>query len=158
MKGLALQRARQTLGATHRELAEYADVTPNDIVRWEQCEDVPPEFEHELAVALWALKLEAALAASGLPECPVVAAGDEPAPAPEEADALREHLRTCAVCSARERYVRAHVGPPPLRATGARRLGGRVRRFLTTLAHWQRTAARGVVLAAFLGRAERHSS
>jgi hypothetical protein len=154
MKGLVLQRARQELRVSHRELAEYADVTPNDIVRWEQCEDVPREYEHELAVALWALRLEAALAASGLPVCPVMEARErevEATPAPAEVEALRAHFAICPTCAARERYAREHVGPAPLRVAGGR-LGGRIRRFLNTLRHWKHSAGEGVVLAAFLGR------
>lgn len=151
MKGLDLQRARETLGVTHRELAEYADVTPNDVVRWEQCDEVPREFERELALALWALQIEAALRASGLPECPEVGRrGEEAAPDPADVEGLRAHLESCAVCGARERYAREHVGEPPIRIT-APRLGGRVRRFLNTLRAWQRQAGEDVVLAAFLG-------
>jgi hypothetical protein len=154
MKGLALQRARAELRVTPRELAEYADVTPNDIVRWEQCEDVPAEYAHELAVALWALRLEAALAGSGLPECPVMQEREraaEATPAPEEIEALRAHFQACPLCAARERYARGQVGPAPLRVMGGR-LGGRLRRFLNTLRHWKRSAGEGVVLAAFLAR------
>jgi hypothetical protein len=154
VKGLALQRARVELGVSHRELAEYADVTPNDVVRWEQCEEVPREYAHELAVALWALRLEAALTDSGLPECPVMQEREralEATPAPTEVEALRAHFAACPVCVARERYAREHVGPAPLRVGGGR-LGGRIRRFLNTLRHWKHAAGEGVVLAAFLSR------
>jgi hypothetical protein len=150
MKGLDLQRVRERLGVTARELAEYADVTPNDIVRWEQCEQVPVEFEREVAMALWALRIEAALRGSGLPECPDVARREEPSPAPSDVEALRAHLEECEVCARRERYAREHVGEPPIRVASPR-LGGRVRRFLNTLRAWKREAGEDVVLAAFLG-------
>jgi transcriptional regulator with XRE-family HTH domain len=150
MKGLELQEARERLGVSHRELAEYADVTPNDIVRWEQCEDVPPEFDRELRVALWALTLDAALSEAGLPECGYLAAR-EPTPDERELEGLRRHLGSCSVCSAHQRFVAERLGEPPL-ARGPVRLGGRVRRLLNTLRHWHRAHALGVVQAAFLGR------
>jgi transcriptional regulator with XRE-family HTH domain len=153
MKGLELQRAREALGVSHRELAEYADVTPNDIVRWEQCETVPPDYRTELAVALWVLRLEAALRRSGLPECPYIAAQGT-LPAPSEVEELREHLATCPACGARERYVRQQVGEPPIRVERPS-LGGRVRRLLNTLHSWRREAGQGVVLATFLAHRNR---
>lgn len=153
MTGLELETEREQLGVTHRELAEYADVTPADVRRWEQCEDVPPEFEHELRMALWSLRTEAALAEAALPECDYLRAraGAEPTPAPDEVPALQGHLASCDICRTRERFVLEQVGPPPVRATGGR-LGGRVRRFLNTLQHWHRTHVVGSVLNAFLGR------
>lgn len=149
MTGLELQAARERLGVTHRELAEYADVTPNDVLRWEQCKEVPTEFERELRVALWALALDAALAGSGLPECAFVELRN-PTPDTSEIEILREHLRTCPTCQGHQKFVQQRLGEPPFEGTA--QLGGRVRRFLNTLHHWHRSRAIGVVQAAFLGR------
>lgn len=149
MTGNELRAERERLGVTPRELAEYADVTPHDIVRWEQCERVPEEHRFELAVALWALRLEAALRESGLPECAALPADQDPVPG--DVARLQAHFASCPVCGARMRYVEEHVGPAPIRPTGSR-LGGRVRRLLSTLRHWHRRAALGVVLDAVIGR------
>jgi transcriptional regulator with XRE-family HTH domain len=114
--------ARRTLGLTQEEVAGELDLTPHVIAGIENGEArVPKDIEKELNWRVAVAHRDALLAASGLPECPVVLkleeqlerlATNKTADEFEKAlDAASAHMDSCPTCKARSVYA-AKYGPP----------------------------------------------
>jgi transcriptional regulator with XRE-family HTH domain len=113
MTGNELRAARERLGAPIADLAARAGVAADVLSGWE-ASGVPRAAARKLAVALWELERDAALAKSGLPACEWVARfaalPDGPGKDPWT---LEQHIGSCPACQARGRYVERNVRPRP---------------------------------------------
>src|SRR3954470_480116 len=111
--------ARKTLGWTQEQMASELNLTPHVITAIEKGEArIPRSIAKNVAWMAAAANADAIMAASGLPECPVVAAFDNNAndsadAALKKLEALETHIKACPICQAREAYGRAHVPPLP---------------------------------------------
>lgn len=112
--------ARQRLGLSIEEFSAELGLTPNVVQGWERgTVRVPKRAAEELQ---WRLALEErakALAASGLPDCAWMAAWQEKE-FPEntkaqtaDMESADDHLKSCAVCKAREQFVAERFGEMP---------------------------------------------
>jgi transcriptional regulator with XRE-family HTH domain len=149
---------REQLGISDDELATELDVTPRLIQKWR---DGRVAIGERFALALQSLafrkRSDALLATSGLSACPVVEDTSARVRTGEKLSTndllnLDRHMRTCAVCKARERHVAQHLGPapaPPRSVTG--RIYMRVAGRIGLLPEWARPAAGGaIILFAFV--------
>jgi len=115
--------ARQELGMTHEELAGTLDLTPHVIAGIEDGKArVPKAIEKQVRWLLALAKRDAILAASGLPECPVMTEFWRLEWSPDEQsnserlkalETLRAHVENCPICKAREEYADKHAPPIP---------------------------------------------
>lgn len=146
--------ARRTLGLTPDALAAELGLTPAVVAAWEAgAVAVPRRFARDLAWRLAAAEREAALAASGLPECAWVGAwASAPAASAAKAqlarlEALQAHAAACPECRAREAYVadRFPAMPAPPVAGWVAALGW-VSERVDRLPPWLRPAANGALL------------
>lgn len=126
MNSMELAAARQRLGLTPDELAAELDIPPH---AYRACEagraQLPRRTARTLAFLVAAEERRAALEASGLPSCEWIAEWDRRSP-PDAATpaAMMHHLEEaqtheagCAVCQARDRFVRERfpdMPTPPL--------------------------------------------
>jgi DNA-binding XRE family transcriptional regulator len=111
--------ARKTLGWTQDQMASELNLTPHVIAAIEKGEArIPRSIAKNVAWMAAAANADAVMAASGLPECPTLAAfvgdvNDKPDVALKKIEALEAHMKTCPICQAREAYGRAHIAPLP---------------------------------------------
>lgn len=122
--------ARHTLGLSQDDLATTFDLTAPVIEAWERGSvSIPRRFEERLRYDAAARKRSALLAASGLPECKWINAWNKeliPRDSKGPIEHLKrgvEHLKTCPVCIAREKYAEQRLGKmPALPLTGYTRV------------------------------------
>lgn len=115
--------ARRALRLSPDALAAELGLTPAVVTAWEAGTlAVPRRYARELAWRAAAAERQAALAASGLPECRWVAdweAAETAAPAGDvkaglaRLEALNAHAAACPTCGAREAYVAERFPPMP---------------------------------------------
>ena len=112
--------ARATLGLSDDHLAADMGVTPDIVRAWSSgAARIPPRYAQHLAWLVAAHERQAALAASGLPECDWLTSHSALSPGAsreamvKDADAVMKHLGSCSVCLARQRYVDQRFGPMP---------------------------------------------
>jgi hypothetical protein len=115
--------AREILGHTDDQLAAELGVTPAIIQAWSAGNlNVPARHLEQIRWLAWDAarpERELALHASGLPECAWLRdATAKPLPTKSDAahahfDAIEQHVSTCDVCTARERFVAERFGPMP---------------------------------------------
>jgi DNA-binding XRE family transcriptional regulator len=119
-----LVTARARLGSTSDQLAAELGVTPHVYEAWERGSlRMPARYDRILAFRLALADREAALEASGLPDCSWMQKWRDGA---LEGGSFSKHIATgrqhaaqCPTCQARERFVREHLPPlpePPLPA------------------------------------------
>lgn len=139
--------ARQRLGLTPDALAAELNLTPAVVAAWEKGRIRPSRRAVQwLTWRTAMLDRDAALAASGLPECADLRAlhagvggvAERADARRTRMDAVLAHLSTCPTCLARRRYIEERFQPmpqPPM-ATSMRMLvwtfdaAGRVRRWV----------------------------
>jgi|GEM_PF-1104645 len=151
---------REQLEISDEELATTLGVTPRLIQKWR---DGRVAISERFALALQSLafrkRTDALLATSGLPVCSVVTDADARVSAGAALSTkdilnLNRHVRTCATCQARERYVAQRLGPAPA-AAPPDSVTGRIYVWVATrlgvLPEWARPAAGGsIILFAFV--------
>jgi transcriptional regulator with XRE-family HTH domain len=151
MLGHEAEEARNSLGLRRVDLAVEKGVTPDVVEAWETGRIKVPE---RIAIDLrWRLaqkeRLEA-LASSGLPECQWIADFEHEA-VPAKSDQRRkrfqrlvDHMQSCAVCNAREKYVTEHFGPmPPAPREGLMAIIIPIAERIQKLPPWAQPAATG---------------
>lgn len=151
--GEALVRARELLGLTVDQLAAELGVTPHVFEAWERgALTVPPRYRQVIAYRVAIAERDAALAASGLPECPWFSEWERTeVPAARSAWArhmqlARQHAAFCPTCRAREQFL--HDRFPPLPTPPVPHWVVLVRRFNAWLQHypdWLRPAIVGAL-------------
>jgi transcriptional regulator with XRE-family HTH domain len=113
---------RQRLGLTHDAMAAELNLTPAVVIAWERGRIKPARRVVQwLTWRAGMLDRDAALAASGLPECAELhalhAATGTDAESPRERrarmDAVLAHLAQCPACIARRRYIEERFPPMP---------------------------------------------
>lgn len=153
-----LAAARARLGRTPDQMAADLGLTPNVYEAMEAgALAVPKRTAQWVRIQLDALDREAALATSGLPECPWVKAFEarpEPRKIEERTrrhEELIAHVQSCATCQARNRFLDERFGPPPMPPLpGWVRAVGRVGDFAGRLPAWARPAVWGAAALALL--------
>jgi DNA-binding XRE family transcriptional regulator len=151
-----LAAARATLGLSVDQMASELGVTPHVVEAWESGRlAVPRKHAQHLAYRLAVAERERALAASGLAECAWLTAW-EAAEVPHDRRLWekhmlegQKHLASCAVCNAREQYLRERFGPlpvPPMPAWVG--VVQRVSAWLERRPVWARPAIVGATLVA----------
>lgn len=113
-----LTRARALLGLSPGELAAEIGLTEHVVRAWEDGSlRIPRQYALQIAFRAAIAERQAALAASGLPECSWVARWMNGAPqGPGEREhfaALRRHAATCPDCTARARFIEQNFPPMP---------------------------------------------
>ena len=114
-----LTRARALLGLSPGELAAEIGLTEHVIRAWEDGSlRVPREYALQIAFRAAIAERQAALASSGLAECPWVSRWMEGSPAAgpgqrQHFDALRRHAAACPACTARARFIEENFPPMP---------------------------------------------
>ena len=144
-----LASARTRLGVTSDQLAAELGVTPHVYEAWERGSlRVPQRYLRVLAFRLALADREAALDASGLPDCEWMREWrDGPLKGGSFAkhiEAGRRHAAQCPTCQARERFVRENLPPlpePPM--PGWLTLVRRGGRWLSGKPEWARPAVVG---------------
>ena len=113
---------RQRLGLTHDAMAAELNLTPAVVIAWERGRIKPARRVVQwLTWRAGMLDRDAALAASGLPECAELhalhAGTSTDAESPRERrtrmDAVLAHLAQCPACIARRRYIEERFPPMP---------------------------------------------
>jgi len=112
--------ARERLGLTPERLAAEFAVTEKEVRGWEAgVVRIPRRYAERLAWQAAVAERDAALAASGLPECGWVTEWQS-RPTPERVNdrtahfrAVVAHAESCPVCLAREAYVTEHLPSMP---------------------------------------------
>jgi transcriptional regulator with XRE-family HTH domain len=113
---------RQRLGLTHDAMAAELNLTPAVVIAWERGRIKPARRVVQwLTWRAGMLDRDAALAASGLPECAELhalhAARSTDAESPRDRrtrmDAVLTHLAQCPACIARRRYIEERFPPMP---------------------------------------------
>lgn len=150
MTAAEFNAARSVLGQTDDQLAAELDVTPEVVRAWAAGGTrIPRRYAEQLRWLAARAEREAALRASGLPDCEWMREQDE-RPLPSNTDALLQraqamtaHAQACPVCTARERYVHERYGPMP-----ALPRSGWLRVFVwfARVPAWARPAAVGALL------------
>lgn len=151
--GEALARARELLGLTVDQLAAELGVTPHVFAAWERgALTVPPRYRQAIAYRVAIAERDAALAVSGLRECPWFSEWERiEVPASRAAWArhmqlARQHAAYCPTCRAREQYLRERFPPLPTPPAPhwvvlVRRFNGWLRRY----PDWLRPAIVGAI-------------
>lgn len=124
MNAVEFRETSRALDLSDDELAEDFGVSRDVIRGWAAGHiQVPLPVAKELAWRIEIHRREAALTAAGLEECPWVTAHAEalltralagPSALERHQQEAEAHAAGCALCAARERYEREHLGPPPL--------------------------------------------
>lgn len=112
--------ARERLGLSPEQLAAELGVTEKEVRAWEADRiHISKRLARQLAWRAAVAEREAALEASGLPECEWVQAW-QAKPKPQKTKALTEHFEAlnahaeeCSVCQARADYAEQHLPPLP---------------------------------------------
>jgi hypothetical protein len=148
-----LTRARALLGVSPGELAAEMGLTEPVVRAWEDGSlRIPRQYAIQIAWRAAVAERQAALAASGLPECTWVARWMDVAPPRgvgqrEHFDALRRHAAVCPQCTARARFIEQNFPPMPdlpvPTPVRALRAAGKV---LKRLPPWLRTTVVGAVV------------
>src|SRR5689334_1281184 len=104
-----LASARARLGASSDQLAAELGITPHVYEAWERGRlRMPPRYDRILRFRLALADREAALVASGLPDCAWMREWRDGAlqggSFAKHLEAGRRHASQCAVCQARERF------------------------------------------------------
>jgi len=144
-----LAAARTQLGVTSDQLAAELGVTPHVIEAWERGTlRMPVRYDRILAFRLALANREAALDASGLPDCAWMREWrDGPLQGGSFAKHIevgRRHAAQCSTCQARERFVRENLPPlpePPM--PGWLSVVRRGARWLSAKPEWARPAVIG---------------
>jgi DNA-binding XRE family transcriptional regulator len=113
-----LASARARLGASSDQLAAELGITPHVYEAWERGRlRMPARYDRILRFRLALADREAALVASGLPDCAWMREwrdGElQGGSFAKHLEAGRRHASQCAVCQARERFVRETLPPLP---------------------------------------------
>jgi len=115
-----LARARGVLGLSAEQLAVDLHLSEETIHHWEAGRStVPAVYARHIAWRAALAERDAALAASGLPECDWVGRWQrEPAPRKlasrlRRLEKLQQHRQTCVTCQTRQRYVDERFPPLP---------------------------------------------
>ena len=153
MTGAELVAARQTLGLTRDQFAAELGIPPHSYAAWENgTVKIPVRYARDIAYRAAIAERQAALSASGLPECAWVRDW-EAAPQPEKLDArlahlesLNSHAASCLTCRARDEFVAARFGPLPEAPIPAWLQGfRRMNDMIGRLPEWARPAAWGAL-------------
>ena len=148
-----LASARTRLGVTSDQLAAELGVTPHVYEAWERGSlRMPVRYGRILTFRLALADREAALDASGLPDCAWMREWrDGPLQGgsfSKHIEAGRRHAAQCSICQARERFVREQLPPlpePPM--PGWLTLARRGARWLSGWPEWARPAVIGAAAA-----------
>ena len=152
MTAAELIAIRQSLGLTPDQFAAELGVPPHSYAGWEEgTVRIDDRSAREITYRGALAERQAALKASGLPECEWLRAWEaesrpEKLKRIERVEALESHLVACATCRAREEFLAERFGPmpePPL--PGWLRLIGRVNDIIARLPAWARPAAWGAL-------------
>jgi hypothetical protein len=153
MTSAELVAARQRLGLTPDQLAAELGIPPH---AYRACEAgraaLPRRQAQVVAYRVAAVERDAALTASGLPECAWIAAWDRRAPAADarleatvrHLEEARAHAAACPTCQAREQFVRERfpdMPAPPV--PGWMRAAGVVGDWVRARPAWARPALVG---------------
>jgi len=116
-----LLAGRQRLGLSPEALAAELNLTPGVVLAWESGRIRPSRrAERWLSWRGAMLDRDAALAASGLPECGAlreIVAGMQTGPRTQRGEVVLAHMSTCETCLARKRFLAERfppLPPPPL--------------------------------------------
>ena len=120
MNTTEFQAARQRLGRTDEELATALGVSTDVAQAWGTGRlAIPREYAQHIIWLRDEPEREAALRASGLPECDWLRARHAERPPPglaavlQSVKKIKRHVQTCPRCVAREQFVSEHFGPAP---------------------------------------------
>lgn len=126
MDSTELRSAQQSLGLSDGALAAELAVTPAVVRAWRSgSTKIPKRDAQMLRWRVAGAERQAALAASGLPECAWVAKWDasheptDPKARRAHFDSFVKHSDSCPTCIARQRYIDERFGPmPPFPSAG----------------------------------------
>ena len=154
LTGREARLVREKLCLTPTQLAVELNSTPAALVAWEEGRTrVPRHIAADLAWRGAIHERQAALAASGLPQCDWMTAFEQqsaPTDLEQQSDRLAlvvAHEKTCELCAAREAFIAERFPPmPPAPRRGVPAIVVPIAERIQTLPRWAQAPATGAVL------------